>query len=112
VGFVTRYYAIMTKAAHDSLKDHFHPQYGSHYLDLPDSRLLVLAHFHNEAGETAMSAHPEVAILPDVALEGNEPLRPEHLAAVEHLQLEGNTVLHLARAAARIHPLMKLRGWM
>ena len=109
---MTRVYAICTKEAHERLKNCFHPQYGSHYIDLPDGRILLMANFNDEAGEVLFTSDDQVETLPDPYFAGNQPLEAKHLSAVAHLGLEGNTVLHLARAAGKMHPLMKLRPWM
>jgi hypothetical protein len=109
---MTRSYAICTKAAHEKLKSCFHPQYGSHYLDLPDGRILVQAAFADESGEATFSTHPDVEMLPDPQFEGKTPLAEKHQAALAHLAPEGNTVLHLAKAAGKVHPLMRLRSWL
>lgn len=109
---MTRVYAICSKSAHEGLKHCFHPQYGSHYVDLPDGRILVQAAFADEAGESEFTSHPGVEVLPDPQFEGNSALHPKHQAAVAHLSPQGTTVLHLAKAVGKIHPLMKLRSWM
>lgn len=107
-----RHYAICSAAAIAKHKDVFHSHHGSHYIDLPDGRVLAIVHFSSESGEIAFASEPGVELLPDPVFEGARELDAEHVRALEHLKLEGKTVLHAAKAAAKVHPLMKLRSWM
>lgn len=105
-------YAICTKEAYQKSIPLFHSQHGSHYIDLPDGRLLVTVAFHHESSEAQFLALAGVELLPDPHFEGNKQLADHHHAAVAHLKPAGKTVLDVARAAGQIHPLMKLRSWI
>lgn len=109
---MTRFYAICPLDVLHKHRDVFHAQHGSHYVDLPDGRVLAVVHFSDESGEIAFAAEPGVEILPDPTFESSKALHPKHQAAVAHLSPQGTTVLHLAKAVGKIHPLMKLRSWM
>ena len=91
----------------------FHPQLGSHYIDLPDGRILISAHFpvtHSSA--EVWEDHPRVEKLNHPVFEGTKPLDDKHVAALAHLGIrKGHTVIDVATAAAKIHPLMKLRAF-
>lgn len=106
-----RIYAIVKRRALPELKDWFHPQHGHHYVDLDADTVLLLGHFSKPSGENLFGTHPDVELLPDLEYSGNEPLKPEHQTRVAHLKPAGNTIVHLARAAGKQNPLMKLRSW-
>jgi hypothetical protein len=109
---MTKLYAICSKQAYEKTISLFHYQHGSHFLDLPDGRVFVMGVFGDEFGESEFCAMPGVEVLPDPMLQGNQELKPEHAQALAHLKPEGNTVLHAARSAGAVHPLMKLRSFM
>jgi hypothetical protein len=86
--------------------------------------VLVSTDFHSEGVEELWHGHDAVAILPHPTFEGNDPIHqhvgsatkrihPAHIAALaSHAGIgyvHGDTVLDLARKAAAVHPLMKLR---
>lgn len=108
---MTKIYAIVKKSALPELKDFFHPNYGHHWIDLDGENVLLLGSFSTHSGEVMFADHPAVELLPDMQFEGNVEIKVEHQALVKSLQPEGKTVLHVARAAGKIHPLMKLRSW-
>lgn len=104
----------------------FHPMLGSHYIDLPDGMILMMTSFdHSERCEDLFHAHPEVAILPHPARDGNKPLKnhigssgykfeQRHLNALTgHASLgvlPTDSVLDLARKASVIHPEVRFRN--
>jgi hypothetical protein len=111
---------LETWAAH---KEKFHPQEGSHYIDLPDGSILVAASFSDEASELRWESHKNVHALPDPSMEGNVPLSASHHAALRHLfdddksakgpsraNFEPKTVLDVAKVVGSIHPQMRIRG--
>lgn len=89
----------------------FHPQLGSHWIPLPNGKLLVSCHFPpTHANVETWEHQANVSPLPHPIFEGTKPLSDEHVAALSHLGIKtGHTVLDVAGAAAKLHPLMKLR---
>jgi hypothetical protein len=111
---VTRIYAIVKRSALPELKDWFHYGLGHHWIDLGSTtseHVLLIGFFEKESGELFVTSHPDVQVLPDPHFEGNSPLNPEHAALVAVLKPQGPTVLDIARAAGKIHPLMRLRSF-
>jgi len=109
---VTKIYAICDREAYAKFKDHFCPQNGSHYIELESGRVLVLAFFHKEENEHAFSMLAGVDVLPD-AFFSDGRLQAEHAEELSELGLpESPTTFHVAKAAAKRHPLMKLRSWL
>ena len=106
-------YYIADKEKWNSSIDVFHPNLGSHYIDLPDGRILVSCHFpESEASQEHWESLEGVERLPHPTFEASVPIKRSHALALGHLGIkEFDTVLHVARAAAKRHPLMKLRGF-
>jgi hypothetical protein len=106
----------MVKTFHIMAKDEwrkhihsFHPQYGSHYIDLPSGKILVATSFASEASEEHFDNADKLS-LPHPIWEGNQKLNAGHVAELGHLGItEAHTVLDVARTVSKIHPLMKLR---
>jgi hypothetical protein len=104
----------------------FHPNIGSHYIDLPAGMVLMMTSFdHDERSEDLFHAHPDVAILPHPTADGHKPLvnhigaagykfAQSHLDALKgHSSLriqDTDTVLDVARKAATIHPEVRFRN--
>lgn len=71
----------------------FHPQIGSHYLNLPnDNCFLMTSLSHDERWEDLFHSHPDVAILPHPTQDGRMPLsqhigRPGYKFTQAHLDL-------------------------
>jgi hypothetical protein len=109
---VTKIYAICDRKAYEEFKDNFCPMHGSHYIDLPSGRLLVLGFFHKEENEIAFAVKEGVEILPDPFFSSSKNLEPSHIEELRDLGVsESSTILDVGRAAAARHPLMKLRAW-
>jgi hypothetical protein len=108
----SRIYVICPKATLMQHRDYFHERHGAHFIDLPDGRVLAVAHFSGEAGENVFTSDKSVEVLPDPLYESQRELSPEHLAATAHLNPEGKTIFHLAKAAGRVAPMLKLRSWL
>jgi len=104
-------YYITDQATHDGHIELFHPQLGSHYINLPKGKILVSCHFpENHSCIETWEAHPNVKALPHPVFEGTKPLSDAHVAALSSLGIvAGNTILDIAKVAASIHPGMKLR---
>lgn len=104
----------MTKEEWQSLINYFHPIHGSHYIDLPNGRVLVAVQFSTEWAEESFHALAKTKTdLPHPVWQGTEFLGKEHLDEVGHLvaHVSKPTVHDVIRAAAAIHPLMKLSGF-
>jgi hypothetical protein len=115
-----------TEAVLQPVTQFFHPLIGSHYIDLANGMILMMTSFdHDERCEDLFHAHPEVAILPHPAQDGNKPLkahlgRPGYKFEQHHLDsltshrdlgvLETDSVLDVARKAAAIHPEVRFRN--
>lgn len=57
----------------------FHPQFGSHYLELDDGMILMVTNLsHSEWAEDTFHLHPEVAILPHPSTDGKMTMK-EHI---------------------------------
>jgi hypothetical protein len=102
---------ITDRATMEVHKDFFHPQLGFHGIDLPDGRILLSAHFPtNHWNIENWERQPGVEKLPHPIFEGTQPIEDRHVEALSHLGIaKGHTVIDVARVAAAIHPLMKLR---
>jgi hypothetical protein len=108
---MTRTYHILSKDEWKKFVPTFHPQYGSHYIDLPSGKILVAVAFSSEASEEHFDSAEKLS-LPHPVWEGNQKLSAEHVAEIGHLGLTtDSTVLDAAKAAAKIHPAMRLRVW-
>ena len=117
-----RYYLCEQKTWAESV-GLFDSRDGSHYVDLPDGKILVCASFRDAAAQSKWESHPNVSALPDPAFEGTASLNaPEHVS-LRHLfgdqqkksspssaDYSQKTVLDVAREVGKIHPLMKLRS--
>jgi hypothetical protein len=109
---MTRTFHIMEKDEWMRFVPYFHPMYGSHYIDLPSGKILVAVAFSTEGSEDHFADTAEKLSLPHPVLEGNQKLSVEHVAELSHLGITTeHTVLDVARAAAKIHPLVRLRIW-
>lgn len=101
----------------------FHPQTGSHYIDLEDGYILLSADFATEWAEEEWHSHTEVARLPHPTLEGHvkiadlvrdpqwahKQFKPHHFEKLKALGVdETHTVWDLHQRAKAIHPLVRL----
>jgi hypothetical protein len=106
----TATYHLMEKAEWFKHKDLFHPQYGSHYIDLPSGKVLVAATFGTEASEEHFLATAHKDSLPHPVWEGTQKISASQAGELSHMGITtDHTVLDVARAAAKIHPKLKLR---
>lgn len=116
----TKTYHLMDKTEWLTLIDLFHPAYGSHYINLPNGRILLAASFSHEGSEEMfhMSAKTMTS-LPHPVFQGTDPISVAHaneLAAHSGLFPEPNaqqvaakcTVRDIIARAAKEHPLMRL----
>jgi hypothetical protein len=105
---MVRTFHVMDKAEWEKF---IHSFKDSHYIDLPSGKILVGTSFPNEASEEHFESASKLS-LPHPVWEGNQKLSDEHVAELGHLGLTTNhTVLDVARTAAKIHPLLKLRAF-
>jgi len=106
----TATYHIMDKAEWVKHVNLFHPQYGSHYIDLPSGKILMAANFGNEGSEEDFLTSAQKDSLPHPVWEGTQKISSSQAAELAHLGITTeHTVLDVARAAAKIHPMLKLR---
>jgi hypothetical protein len=109
----------------------FHPVLGAHYINLADGRILLSAHFHeNHYSQDAWEAIDGVEPLPNPLFASADPISDAHATALSDVlvtsavpsESKGKqaslnaaipaivpTVSDVAKAAAQVHPLMKLR---
>jgi hypothetical protein len=118
---MTRTYHIMEKSEWRKYVHYFHPQYGSHYIDLPSGKILVAVTFMQDASEDFFETAVKKS-LPHPVWNGNETLDEEHVEELHHL-FDGATAEEKKAAASKattkdvvaraskIHPLMKMRVW-
>jgi hypothetical protein len=104
---------ICTKEVWMTHTEAFHPQLGSHYLPLPDGRILVSCHFpQDHSSIESWEKKDGVEALPHPVFEGTKKLDPKHVVALASLGITANhTVVDVAKSAAAQHPLMKLRAF-
>jgi hypothetical protein len=119
---MTRTYHIMSKAEWMRFVHYFHPQYGSHYIDLPSGKILVAVSFMQEASEDFFETTAAKNSLPHPVWNGNDTINPEHVEELHHL-FEGETADEKKAAASKattkdvvaraskIHPLLRMRAW-
>jgi hypothetical protein len=90
----------------------FHPTLGAHYIDLPSGNILVSAHFaQTHAGITQWEALNGVQPLPHPLFAAGMALPPAIVTALSSLGIQtGHTIIDVVKAAASIHPLMKMRA--
>lgn len=95
----------------------FHPQHGSHYIDLPNGRILVATAFASEFAEEEFHARSTTKrSLPHPVFEGTDTITADHAAELGHLfqsaeEASRATVRDVVRKAAAIHPLMRLSAF-
>ena len=90
--------------------DSFHPGLGSHYIDLPDGRILLSADFPNHSSLEIWEQKQGVELLPHPVFEGTKKLDKKHVDALQHLGVTADhTVVDVARIAGAVMPTMKLR---
>src|SRR5438552_7841589 len=99
------HYYITTLATFHEHKDSFHPQHGSHYVEIGGGKILVSVTWpeHNDGFER-FEAHADVSVLPSILTEGTQPIAKEHsdlLAPIGHVH--GETIIHLANRAGALH---------
>ena len=104
-------YYLTSKEVWSTHTHAFHPSLGSHFIDLPDGRILLSAHFPlNHSSLEIWEAKPGVEPLPHPVFEGTKKLAGKHVDALKHLGVTAeHTVVHVARIAGEIMPTMKLR---
>jgi hypothetical protein len=118
---VTRTYHVMSKDEWMRFVPYFHPQFGSHYIDLPSGKILVAVTFLQDASEDFFETAVKNS-LPHPVWNGNDTINAEHVDELHHL-FEGETpeekkaaaskatTRDVAARASKIHPLMKMRAW-
>jgi hypothetical protein len=106
---MNRYY-ITTREKVEEHKNHFHPQKGSHCIDLDDGKILLTVHWpEHDDGIERFEADEGVEVLPRVMTEGTKPLDIKHSRMLEKIgHVHGETILHLAKRAGEIHRGMKI----
>ena len=104
-------YYLVSKEIWATHTDSFHPSLGSHYIDLPDGRILLSAHFPlNHSSLELWEGKQGVEALPHPVFEGSKKLDKKHVDALQHLGVTAeHTVVDVARIAGAIMPTMKLR---
>ncbi len=111
---MTKTFHTMDKAEWLKLAGLFHPQHGSHYIDLPNGRILLCADFVDEGTEEAFSLRAtSLKSLPHPVFSGTEKISAYHVDELSHLfagkeDSRKATVHDVVRKAAAIHPLMRL----
>jgi hypothetical protein len=119
---MVKHYSIMEKDEWRRFVHHFHPQFGSHYIDLPSGQILVGYSFQQEASEDHFFSTAKGLHLPHAVWHGNDPIGPEVAEHVHHL-FDGETTEEkkaaaskattkdIAARASKIHPLLRMRAW-
>jgi hypothetical protein len=107
---MTKTYHTMDKAEWAGLTDLFHPQHGSHYIDLPNGRIIVAVDFADEGAEEAFGLRSASRkSLPHPVFEGTDKIAAHHVAELGHLGVDKNsTVRDVIKKVSAIHPHMKL----
>lgn len=111
---MTKTYHTMDKAEWEGLVHLFHPQHGSHYIDLPNGRILLAATFASEGAEEAFSLQTTtLQSLPHPVFSGTDKISGAHAGELGHLFPNGKdaaqaNVRDVIQKAAAIHPLMRL----
>lgn len=79
----------------------------SHYIDLPDEKVLVCGRFRDSFHRDEFTSHPQVSSLAH-PLSG-ETLSREHAAVLQHLGAsEKDTAWSLSKKLKAVHPLMDI----
>jgi hypothetical protein len=93
----------------------FHPQHGSHYIDLPNGKIFAGITWHDEAAQVAFELHadgggnPLVETLPHPVHEGTKKLKQKHLDMLADLNPgQNDTIIDLVRKAGQRHPRFRL----
>ena len=117
-----RRYYITTRRLWRAHVNLFHPQLGSHYVDLANGMVLVSTDFESTSAEEKWHLHPAVARLWNNSLERTNKLSDlllpvnvhkqftqSHLTALASIGVTGaHTVADVHKIALALHPLCRL----
>ena len=111
---MTKTFHTMDKAEWLTLTALFHSRHSSHYIDLPNGRILLSAVFADEGSEEEFSLRAKsLQSLPHPVFSGNDKIAAGHVEELHHLftskeEAKGATVRDVVKKAAAVHPLMRL----
>jgi len=110
-------YHTMEKTELAGVLNLFHPQHGSHYIDLPNGRILLAASFLTEGAEEAFGLQVKsLQSLPHPIFSGSDKISVGHVEELSHLftskeEARSATVRDVVKKATAIHPLMRLSAF-